>query len=163
MFLAYFRFGSPRPKSNGDLMRPRPKFYRETNPPESSLNFPTNLGPVTDLKQRSSSHSTQLLKDAPITMSSRLFAPIFRPWTCRSCVQKKVPSPPIPNWRGTYATQAAKQIARPKKKRRILVATASGGTVLAGVFALNDDARHIAGAAQRTGRVVSTLFVCINE
>lgn len=52
---------------------------------------------------------------------------------------------------------------KPKKKRRVLYTSAAGLGIAATAVAFNDDAKHIAGAAQRTGRVVSTLFVNINE
>lgn len=39
----------------------------------------------------------------------------------------------------------------------------AGLGIAATAVAFNDDAKHIAGAAQRTGRVVGTLFVNINE
>ncbi|KAL4785774.1 ABC1 family-domain-containing protein [Aspergillus varians] len=38
-----------------------------------------------------------------------------------------------------------------------------GGTILVGAVTFSDDARHIYRAAQRTGRVVGTLAVCIND
>jgi aarF domain-containing kinase len=37
------------------------------------------------------------------------------------------------------------------------------GIVGAAAVTLSDDARHLYRAAQRTGRVVGTLAVCINE
>ncbi|KAF2418789.1 ABC1 family protein [Tothia fuscella] len=99
-------------------------------------------------------------------MSLRTFTPLFRPWTCRTCIQRSTTAKTsFPNWKATYATQTIRNAVKPKKKRRrVLLATAGGGTaVLAGVVAVSDDAKHIARAAQRTGRVVSTLFVCIND
>jgi hypothetical protein len=52
---------------------------------------------------------------------------------------------------------------RSKRRRRILVAVVLGSTLVAGAVAFGDEAAHIAGAARRTGRVVGTLAVCINE
>jgi hypothetical protein len=45
----------------------------------------------------------------------------------------------------------------------VLLISAAGVGIAATAVAFNDDAKHIAGAAQRTGRVVSTLAFCINE
>jgi hypothetical protein len=50
-----------------------------------------------------------------------------------------------------------------KRKRRLLIAGVSGSLIVAGAVAFNDEARHVAVAAQRTGRVVGTLIVCVNE
>jgi hypothetical protein len=35
--------------------------------------------------------------------------------------------------------------------------------VVATAVAFNDEAKYVVNAAQRSGRVVSTLFICINE
>lgn len=51
-----------------------------------------------------------------------------------------------------------------KRRRRILLASTAGGGVIVGAAAtLTDEAKYIGNAAQRTGRVVSTLFININE
>jgi aarF domain-containing kinase len=52
--------------------------------------------------------------------------------------------------------------ARSKKGGRVLVA-AAGGALGVTAVAFTDDVRHAYEAAERTGRVVSTLAVCINE
>jgi len=52
---------------------------------------------------------------------------------------------------------------KPKSRTRTLLSIVVGGGLVALVVAFNDDAQHIARAAQRTGRVVGTLAVCINE
>ena len=44
----------------------------------------------------------------------------------------------------------------------MLLAT-GGGTLGAAAFAFSDDVKHGYAAAARTGRVVSTLAVCMNE
>lgn len=63
-----------------------------------------------------------------------------------------------------YATEAAppKPPKSPKSRKRLYIA---GGMVLAatGAVAISDDARYIWIAAQRTGRVVSTLALNIND
>lgn len=51
-----------------------------------------------------------------------------------------------------------------QKHRRTIIATALGGTVSVGVLGtLSDDIKHGYVAARRTGRVLTTLTVCINE
>jgi aarF domain-containing kinase len=52
---------------------------------------------------------------------------------------------------------------RSKRPRRVLYATATGVGLLAGAIAVSETARHYAEGARRTGRVVGTLAVCINE
>jgi aarF domain-containing kinase len=50
-----------------------------------------------------------------------------------------------------------------QSQRRILKYAIIAGVVGAAAVTLSDDARHLYRAAQRTGRVVGTLAVCINE
>jgi aarF domain-containing kinase len=38
-----------------------------------------------------------------------------------------------------------------------------GGVILVGAVTFSSDAKHLYRAAERTGRVVGTLAVCINE
>lgn len=96
-------------------------------------------------------------------MSSVLPLPLlFRrtiPWTCRACLRRQT----TPLQRPSFATKAGPE-ARPRSKRgrRILLAS-TGGVVAASVVAFSDDAKHAVTAVQRTGRVVSTLAVCIND
>jgi hypothetical protein len=52
---------------------------------------------------------------------------------------------------------------KPKRRRRLLIAGVSGSLIIAGAVAFNDEARHVAVAVQRTGRVIGTLIVCVNE
>lgn len=48
-------------------------------------------------------------------------------------------------------------------RRKVLLATA-GGTLGAGtILAFSDDIKHGYNAAQRTGRVMTTLALCMNE
>lgn len=78
----------------------------------------------------------------------------FRP---TKVVEKKSPFSPFRQ----YGSQASP--ARPKKRRTglyILGGSLLGGTALVGV---SDDANHIVQAAQRSSRVVGTLFLCMNE
>lgn len=91
-------------------------------------------------------------------------------WTCRQCLQQSRGSRSGDQIRG-YArnskskthgngSQSAKSTS--KKGGRVLFA-AAGGALGVTAVALTDDVRHAYGAAERTGRVVSTLAVCINE
>ena len=45
----------------------------------------------------------------------------------------------------------------------MLASSAGGGVVVGTAVALQDEAKYVVNAAQRTGRVVSTLFININE
>ena len=45
----------------------------------------------------------------------------------------------------------------------LLASTAGTGAVVGTAVALQDEAKYVVNAAQRTGRVVSTLFININE
>ena len=51
-----------------------------------------------------------------------------------------------------------------KRRRRVLLATTGvTAAVGAGTIAVSDEAKHYAAAIQRTGRVVTTLAICVNE
>lgn len=50
-----------------------------------------------------------------------------------------------------------------RSRRRLLKYAIIAGVVGATTVTLSDDVRHLYRAAQRTGRVVGTLAVCINE
>jgi aarF domain-containing kinase len=54
------------------------------------------------------------------------------------------------------------RIPLPKKRGRVLLA-ATTGTLGFTALAFADDIKHSYKAVERTGRVVGTLFVCINE
>ena len=45
----------------------------------------------------------------------------------------------------------------------LLASTAGGGVIVATAVAFNDEAKYVVNAAKRSGRVVSTLFININE
>ena len=80
-------------------------------------------------------------------------------WTCRQCVQKA----------RFAALQKAKVATRTGKswnrssERRGLVLAAAGGSLAASAAFLTDDLKHGYMAMERTGRVVGTLAVNINE
>jgi aarF domain-containing kinase len=92
-------------------------------------------------------------------------------WTCRQCLSQARGTKP---WNGTgtgirrgFATKNQYNYAnagrsRRSPNRRVLLAAA---TVALGATAaaFTDDVKHAYNAVERTGRVVSTLAVCINE
>ncbi|KAF2184443.1 ABC1-domain-containing protein [Zopfia rhizophila CBS 207.26] len=90
------------------------------------------------------------------------FSPFLRrtvPWTCRACLRRQALRPQ----RNTFATkQNTKTVPKSRRRRRILLASGGLGITSAAV-ALNEDAKHAFTAAQRSSRVVSTLFICIND
>ena len=82
------------------------------------------------------------------------------PWTCRQCLQHR---------RGA-SFEAAENTIRVNRrryshtgKRSAILLAATGGAVGAGALAFTDDVRHRYVAVQRSGRVLSTLALCINE
>ena len=87
-------------------------------------------------------------------------------WTCRQCLLQSQGSR-IGNQVRGYARErnaygnSSSQSAKPKRAR-VLAAAAVGGLGLTAVT-FTDDIKHSYGAAERSGRVASTLFVCINE
>jgi aarF domain-containing kinase len=50
----------------------------------------------------------------------------------------------------------------PRRKGRVVLA-AAGGALGVTALAFTDDVKHAYGAIERSGRVASTLAVCINE
>jgi aarF domain-containing kinase len=50
-----------------------------------------------------------------------------------------------------------------KRPRRALQYATAGGTLGVTALAFSDDIKHGYAAAERTGRVMTTLAVCINE
>lgn len=59
-------------------------------------------------------------------------------------------------------TSSSSSSSSSKRTRAIKVAAASG-TVAVALFAFWDDIKHTYAAAERTGRVVTALAICINE
>jgi len=88
-------------------------------------------------------------------------------WTCRQCLLQLRGSRIGDQIRGyarrskTYGSSSAKS-TRSKRTGRVVVA-AAGGALGVTAVAFTDDVRHAYEAVERTGRVVSTLAVCINE
>jgi aarF domain-containing kinase len=88
-------------------------------------------------------------------------------WTCRQCLLQSRGSRIGDQLRGyarrsnAYGNGSAKS-AKSKRRGGVIVATAGGALGVTAV-AFTDDVRHAYEAVERTGRVVSTLAVCINE
>jgi len=82
-------------------------------------------------------------------------------WTCRRCALQAQRGLRTVGQAKGYATRL-RRIPRPRRKGRILLA-ATGGALGVTTLAFTDEIRHSYEAVERTGRVVSTLALCINE
>jgi aarF domain-containing kinase len=102
-----------------------------------------------------------------LASSASRVAPTTRAWTCRECLLQERGYKIGNQVRGyarrikTYGNGTFKS-ARSRKRGTVLVA-AAGGALGVTAVAFTDDVRHAYEAVERTGRVVSTLAVCINE
>jgi aarF domain-containing kinase len=87
------------------------------------------------------------------------FASAFaRPrWTCRQCRDLGLRAPKLQRGYSEYGYE------RPRRKHQVLLAAAATGTIGATALAFGDDVKHAYEATERTGRVITTLAVCINE
>ena len=83
------------------------------------------------------------------------------PWTCRRCLLQTQRSARTQRQYSTGGNGFPKSKSR--GKGRVLLAAGSALGVSTAAVAFGDDVRHAYGAAERTGRVVGTLAVCINE
>ncbi|KAN0108216.1 ABC1 family protein-like protein [Hyaloscypha variabilis] len=86
-------------------------------------------------------------------------------WTCRQCLLQSRGSK-IGEQVRVYARRSngkgSFKSAKPKRRGRVIVA-AAGGALGVTAVAFTDDVKHAYEAVERTGRVVSTLAVCIND
>src|SRR3954462_10129309 len=79
-------------------------------------------------------------------------------WTCRRCILQ------AEGGARRFGTKSkSRSIPKEKRKGRILFAAAGGTGVAALAVGFGDDVKHAYGSVERTGRVASTLAVCINE
>lgn len=83
--------------------------------------------------------------------------------TCLRCLQRwrasRLIAPQINRF-----TSRTTEVRIPKSRRRTLLLAAVAGTAGASVMlGVSDDLKHGFTAAQRSGRVLTTLLVCINE
>lgn len=83
------------------------------------------------------------------------------PWVCRSCTQQAGGQRGALKRSLKYSTKVPGNNAS-RRNRRVILA-AAGGSLGIGALAFTDDIKHTYKAAERTGRVVSTLALCINE
>ena len=83
-------------------------------------------------------------------------------WTCRKCLLQMRLRKFIAPRQGFRSTQNTPRASRSGGK---ILFAASGGTAAigAGILSIGDDAKHFYTAAERTGRVMTTLAICINE
>ena len=94
----------------------------------------------------------------------RKLAPAFTaayslPWICSKCLRGKRPRV---SQNASYAT-AAKKVRSKSLKRVLFLATASGMLGAGTALAFPDDIKHTYIGVQRTGRVIRTLALCMNE
>lgn len=86
---------------------------------------------------------------------------VQRAWTCRRCaLETQRGLGGIRQIKG-FSTKA-NRIPRPKKRGRVLLAATGGAFGLTAV-AFTEDVKHAYEAIERSGRVASTLAVCIND
>ncbi|KAI1617043.1 aarF domain-containing kinase [Exophiala viscosa] len=79
-------------------------------------------------------------------------------WTCARCKSTQTPSN---RFRHTYSSYARPvKVVRP---RQAVYLAAAGGALGGSLLFFTDDIKHGWHAAARTGRVVTTLAVCIND
>jgi hypothetical protein len=98
-----------------------------------------------------------------MSFTPRFFS-IFAPWTCRSCLQQAARVQPSSILQRGIRTRAIPYKPKARKRKRVLLATTGiVGAATAGAVAVSDEAKHYATAVQRTGRVVTTLALCVNE
>jgi aarF domain-containing kinase len=86
------------------------------------------------------------------------------PWTCRGCtrlsqLQTRCPHDPL-RYSLRYSAKARKP---PRSRRRRNIVLAASGAVGVSALAFADDAKHAYKVFERTGRVMGTLAVCIDE
>ena len=84
------------------------------------------------------------------------------PWTCRQCSAQKSKGVEAARGYGTNGRTYGSSQSGKRKNGRIILA-AAGGAVGISTIAFGDDIKHAYKATERSGRVASTLAVCINE
>jgi aarF domain-containing kinase len=82
------------------------------------------------------------------------------PWTCRACTRLSQLQTRCSEKPPQYSTKARKY-PRPRRSRHIVLA--ASGVAGVGALAFTDDVKHAYEAFERTGRVMGTLALCINE
>ena len=80
-------------------------------------------------------------------------------WICRRCSRTSISV--ASSQRASLSSKHARIGRKVTGKRTTALIAASG--LSAGTLAFSEDIKHGYAAAERSGRVVSTLFICINE
>ena len=116
----------------------------------------------------------------PMMFSVRRFSalqPMTPIWICRACRHQQQQQRQQWHRQLGYLSQGARRNAsispkllphgnpasKLKRRRKRVLLFATSGAVILGVSAFNDDARVVFSAIQRTGRVLATLTLCVNE
>ncbi len=97
---------------------------------------------------------------------ARSTRPISGGWTCKRCLlQSKRGTRQITNggFVGKGKNYRNWRSEGQRRKGVVLLATTGAAGLGAAAVAFNDDVRHAYETIERTGRVVTALFVCINE
>ena len=89
-------------------------------------------------------------------------------WTCFRCrAQLPNTGKPIQSRAPisrNYATARLQPTAsKPRSRRRAVILASAGGVLGASVLAFGDDIKTTYEATERSLRVASTLFICVNE
>ena len=145
-------------------LRPLARHFSGRITPLSAHGLVLTLLPVllalTDLAEHDRFRASQRHPEdmKPLALSPLRALPLT--WTCRQCLQSQRRQ--VSSRSSTYAPPSRRA---PRRRPRIgvVVLAAAGGSFGVGALAFTDDVKHAYAAVQRTGRVVSTLAVCINE
>lgn len=84
------------------------------------------------------------------------------PWTCARCRSTQIRVEAQREYSRLRQAQPVRLVRDQRRVNKIFLAVATLG-VGGGAYLLRDDIRHWYHAAARSGRVVSTLYVCIQE
>lgn len=84
------------------------------------------------------------------------------PWTCARCRSTQIRVEAHREYSRLRQAQPVRLVRDQRRVNKIFLAVATLG-VGGGAYLLRDDIRHWYHAAARSGRVVSTLYVCIQE
>jgi aarF domain-containing kinase len=82
------------------------------------------------------------------------------PWTCGRCFAQAQRGF---RYRKGFSSRAGHIPRIDGRRNVILAAAATGGGIAATAVAFAEPVQHAYEAAERTGRVVGTLLVCVNE
>ncbi|GAD95587.1 ubiquinone biosynthesis protein, putative [Paecilomyces variotii No. 5] len=87
------------------------------------------------------------------------------PWTCGRCLQQRTTT-----FSRSYSTRLSEGIhnagngsGSKGSRKTVIKFAAAGGALGTGALAFSDDIKHGYAAAERSGRVVSALAICIND